>query len=183
MIFPIVLYGDPILRKRAEEIEDFDEEIKEFVKSMYETMYAAQGVGLAAPQVGKLLRVFVMDSSLMEKEKEKGIKQVFINPLLIDESGETWAFEEGCLSIPGIRGDVKRKKKIRLKYFDEDGNFYEQEFDNMTARIIQHEYDHLNGRLFTDYMTPLRKKLLSSKLNDISKGKIDIEYRVRTSKR
>ncbi len=179
MIFPIVLYGDPVLKKKASEVAEGDESVKEFVDSMYETMYAAQGVGLAAPQVGESLRVFVIDTTPMEDDEEDGLKMAFINPIMIDELGEEWAFEEGCLSIPGVRADVNRKPEIRIEYFDENWELHEETFDGMKARVIQHEYDHIEGKLFTDYLTPFKKRLIKGKLANISKGKTDAEYRVK----
>ena len=179
MIFPIVLYGDPVLKKKAAEVAEGDESVKEFVESMYETMYAAQGVGLAAPQVGQSLRVFVIDTTPMEDEEEEGLKQAFINPIMIEELGEEWAFEEGCLSIPGVRADVNRKPQIKIEYFDENWELHEETFDGMKARVIQHEYDHIEGKLFTDYLTPFKKRLIKGKLANISKGKTDAEYRVK----
>ncbi|WP_462247377.1 peptide deformylase [Ekhidna sp.] len=179
MIFPIVLYGDPVLKKKASEVAEGDESVKEFVESMYETMYAAQGVGLAAPQVGESLRVFVIDTTPMEEDEEDGLKMAFINPIMIDELGEEWAFEEGCLSIPGVRADVNRKPEIRIEYFDENWELHEETFDGMKARVIQHEYDHIEGKLFTDYLTPFKKRLIKGKLANISKGKTDAEYRVK----
>ncbi len=180
MIFPIVLYGDPVLKKKASEVAEGDESVKEFVENMYETMYAAQGVGLAAPQVGESLRVFVVDTTPMEDDEEDGLKRAFINPIMIEELGEEWAFEEGCLSIPGIRADVNRKPQIKIEYFDENWELHEETFDGMKARVIQHEYDHIEGKLFTDYLTPLKKRLIKGKLANISKGKTDAEYRVKT---
>jgi peptide deformylase len=179
MIFPIVLYGDPILKKKAADVAEGDESVKEFVDHMYETMYEAQGVGLAAPQVGFSLRVFVVDTRPMEENEEDGLKQAFINPEMLTEEGEPWPFEEGCLSIPGIREDVHRKPKIRIKYFDENWVAHEEEYDELIARVIQHEYDHIEGKLFTDYLTPFKKRLLKGKLANISKGKTDAEYRVK----
>jgi len=179
MIFPIVLYGDPVLKKRALDVEQGDQSVKEFVESMFETMYAANGVGLAAPQVGQSLRVFVLDTTPMEEEEKEGLKKAFINPTILNELGEEWAFEEGCLSIPGIRADVNRKPEIRIKYFDENWDEHEETYDGMKARVIQHEYDHIEGKLFTDYLTPFKKRLLKGKLANISKGKTDAEYRVK----
>ncbi len=179
MIYPIVLYGDPVLKRKAKEVEHGDESVKEFVANLFETMYAAQGVGLASPQVGISLRVFIVDSTPMEEKEEGGLRQAFINPVMLDENGEPWAFEEGCLSIPGIREDVNRKPKIRIKYFDEEWVEHEREFEGMQARIIQHEYDHIEGILFTDYISSFKKRLLKGKLANISKGKTDAEYRVK----
>ena len=182
MIFPIVLYGDPVLKKRAVDVEQGDESVQEFVENMFETMYAAQGVGLASPQIGESLRVFVIDTHPMHEDEEQGLKKAFINPVMLEEEGEAWAFEEGCLSIPGIRADVERKPKIRIKYFDEQWNELEETFEGIEARVIQHEYDHIEGKLFTDYLTPFKKRLLKGKLANISKGKTDAEYRVRAPK-
>lgn len=179
MIFPIVLYGDPVLKKKAKEVKEGDESVKEFVDSMYETMYAAQGVGLAAPQVGESIRIFVVDTTPMEDDEEDGLKRAFINPIMLEEFGEEWAFEEGCLSIPGVRSDVNRKPKIKIEYFDENWELHEETFDGMKARVIQHEYDHIEGKLFTDYLTPFKKRLIKGKLANISKGKTDAEYRVK----
>ncbi|MFK7951629.1 MAG: peptide deformylase [Ekhidna sp.] len=179
MIFPIVLYGDPILKKKAKEVEQGDDSVKEFVEHMFETMYAAQGVGLAAPQAGFSLRVFVIDTRPMSEDEEEGLKQAFINPEIIDEDGEAWAFEEGCLSIPGIREDVSRKSNVTIRYYDENWEEHEEEYDDLIARVIQHEYDHIEGKLFTDYLTPFKKRLLKGKLANISKGKVDADYRVK----
>lgn len=179
MIFPIVLYGDPILKKKAKEVSHGDESVVEFVENMFETMEAAQGVGLASPQVGQSLRIFIVDSTPMEEEEEDGLRQAFINPVMLEEDGDPWSFEEGCLSIPGIREDVERKPKIRIKYFDEHWVEHEKEFDGLQARIIQHEYDHIEGVLFTDYISSFKKRLLKGKLAKISKGETDAEYRVK----
>lgn len=180
MIFPIILYGDPVLKKKAKEVVYGDESVKEFVESLFETMYAAQGVGLASPQVGHSLRLFVVDSTPMEEVEEGvGLKQVFINPEMLDEQGESWSFEEGCLSIPGIREDVSRKPTIRIKYFDENWEPHEREFGGLQARIIQHEYDHIEGILFTDYISSFKKRLIKSRLTKISRGETDAEYRVK----
>lgn len=179
MIFPIVLYGDPVLKRKGADVEFSDEKVESFVASMYETMYAAQGVGLAAPQVGESLRVFVVDTTPMEDNEEDGLKQAFINPEIIEEEGEPWAFEEGCLSIPGIREDVSRHSNVKIRFYDEKWQLHERAFEGMAARVIQHEYDHIEGKLFTDYLSPLKKRLLKSKLANISKGKTDAEYRVK----
>ncbi|WP_420317624.1 peptide deformylase [Ekhidna sp.] len=179
MIFPIVLYGDPVLKKKASEVEEGDDSVKDFVDSMFETMYTAQGVGLAAPQVGESIRIFVVDTTPMEEDEENGLKRAFINPIMIEEIGEEWAFEEGCLSIPGVRADINRKPQIKIEYFDENWELHEETFDGMKARVIQHEYDHIEGKLFTDYLTPFKKRLIKGKLANISKGKTDAEYRVK----
>lgn len=178
MIYPIVMYGDPVLRQRAKDIPA-GTDVKQLVADMFETMYAASGIGLAAPQVGKGIRLFVVDGTSMEDEPDmESFKKVFINPTILTEIGTPWEFEEGCLSIPNIREKISRKEKIRVRYHDEDWKLHEEEYDGMKARIIQHEYDHIEGKLFVDYLTPLKKRLLKGKLADISKGKVDTEYRI-----
>jgi peptide deformylase len=178
MVYPIVVYGDPVLRKRAKDIEK-GKDIKELVSDMFETMHAARGIGLAAPQIGKGIRLFVVDGTTLEDEPNlKDFKKVFVNPVKLDEHGLPWPFEEGCLSIPNIREEVERLEKIVVQYFDEDWNTHKEEFDGMKARIIQHEYDHIEGKLFIDYLTPLKKRVLKGKLNDISKGEVETEYRI-----
>ncbi|MEM9895430.1 MAG: peptide deformylase [Bacteroidota bacterium] len=179
MIFPIVLYGDPVLKRKASEVEKGDEKVSQFVADMYETMYAAQGVGLAAPQVGFSLRVFIVDTTPMEEDENAGLKQAFINPVMLEEKGEEWAFEEGCLSIPGVRADVHRKPEVKIGFYDENWNYHEKRFTELPARVIQHEYDHIEGKLFTDYLSPLKKRMLKGKLANVSKGKTDAEYRVK----
>ncbi|MEQ8237692.1 MAG: peptide deformylase [Cyclobacteriaceae bacterium] len=179
MIYPIVLFGDVVLRKKALDIP-VGEDIKQLVADMFETMHAASGVGLAAPQIGKSVRVFIIDSSPMEDKGVEGLVRAFVNPQILDEQGEEWPFEEGCLSIPGIREEVKRQSNIRIKYFDENWTEYEESYDDIRARIIQHEYDHIEGVLFTDHISPFKKRLIKSKLSNISKGKkIDTDYRVK----
>jgi len=179
MIYPIVLFGDAVLRKKASDIP-VGEDIKQLVADMFETMHAASGVGLAAPQIGKSVRIFIIDSSPMEEKGVKGLVRAFVNPEIIDEQGEEWPFEEGCLSIPGIREEVKRQSDIRIKYFDENWTEYEESYDDIRARIIQHEYDHIEGILFTDHISPFKKRLIKSKLSNISKGKkLDTDYRVK----
>jgi peptide deformylase len=185
MIYPIVMYGDPVLRQCAKEIEP-GTDISQLIQDMFETMYGAQGIGLAAPQIGKSMRLFVVDGTVLHDEEDEeedaedmlGFKKVFINPTIIEEVGTPWEFEEGCLSIPNIREKVSRKETVRIKYFDENWTPQEEEYDGMKARIIQHEYDHIEGKLFVDYLTPLKKRLLKGKLSDISKGKVDTEYRI-----
>ena len=182
MKFPIVAYGDPVLRRKATAIEpDEYPHIKELVQNMYETMYAARGVGLAAPQVGLSMRLFVIDVSAFEDEEPalKNFKKAFINATILEETGEEWAFNEGCLSIPDIREDVYRCPVIRLSYYDEDWKHHEETFKGMAARVIQHEYDHIEGKLFTDKLNPLRKRLIEKKLNDISRGIVDVEYKMK----
>lgn len=180
MIYPIVAYGDPVLRQTTQEInkENPQTDLQKLIEDMYETMYSASGVGLAAPQVGLALRLFVIDSTRMT-EDGTGLKQVFLNPTIVEEAGEEWAFEEGCLSIPNIRENVSRQEKIKIHYFDENWNEFEKEFDEITARVIQHEYDHIEGILFTDHISALKKRLLKAKLTRISKGRVKADYRMR----
>jgi peptide deformylase len=180
MVYPIVMYGDPVLRKRAKEIEKNSIDLKAFVQDMFDTMYAAHGIGLAAPQIGKGIRVFVVDGTTLDDVEDDmtGFKKVFINPELLDESGDEWEFEEGCLSIPNIREKITRPEKLKIRYFDEEWNQKTEEYDGMKARIIQHEYDHLDGKMFVDYLSPLKKRMLKGKLTDISKGDVETEYRI-----
>ena len=179
MIYPIVAYGKPVLKKEAEELPE-GSDLTQLIQDMYATMDHAHGVGLAAPQINQGVRLFVIDSSLMldEDEEEKGIRRVFINPILLDEYGDNFGFEEGCLSIPGVRAEIIRPEKLTLEYYDENWNLKEEEFSGMTARVIQHEYDHLEGILFVDYLKGLKKRLIQSKLIDISKGKVSTDYRM-----
>lgn len=189
MILPIIAYGDPVLKKEAEEIEKSYPDLQQLISDMFETMYQAKGVGLAAPQIGKSIRLFIVDGSPFADEegeepdpKAKGIehfKKVFINPIIEEESGPKWSFQEGCLSIPKIRENVLRNEKITLTYFDEKWNFHEEEYDGYAARIIQHEYDHIEGVLFTDHLNPLKKKLLHKRLVNISNGEISIDYKMK----
>ncbi len=183
MIYPIVMYGDPVLRQRAKDIPQ-GTDIKQLVADMFETMHGASGIGLAAPQIGKSIRLFVVDGSSLEDEPGMAdFKKVFINAEMLEELGTPWEFEEGCLSIPNIREKISRKGTLKIRYYDEDWNRHEEEFDGMKARIIQHEYDHIEGKLFLDYLTPLKKRLLKGKLTDITKGKVDTEYRILAPKK
>ncbi|AYA37770.1 peptide deformylase [Hymenobacter oligotrophus] len=187
MIYPIVAYGDPVLKARAKDIPaDFSaEELQKLIADMYETMYYAHGVGLAAPQIGKSVRLFVIDSEPMVDDEdddapaETGVKRVFINPVMVKESGEEWPFEEGCLSIPGVRERVFRKPDIIIRYEDENRQVHEEGFSGMTARVIQHEYDHLEGVLFTDKISAFKKQLIKNKLTRIAKGEAKADYRMR----
>ncbi|MDX1447049.1 peptide deformylase [Lishizhenia sp.] len=187
MILPVVAYGDPVLKKEGEEIDKDYPELDKLIENMWETMYAAHGVGLAAPQIGKSIRLFVVDASPFaededEDERAKGLKdfkKVFINPIIEEESGEEWAFQEGCLSIPKVREDVYRKETIVITYFDENWEFHEETYSGYAARVIQHEYDHVDGVLFTDHLSPLKKRMITKKLNNISKGEVDIDYRMK----
>lgn len=190
MILPIVAYGDPVLKKEGVEIEKGYPQLKELIANMFETMYNASGVGLAAPQIGKAIRLFIVDGAPFadtdedEEEDPKAVgmedfKKVFINAIIEDETGEEWGFNEGCLSIPKIREEVFRKEKIKISYYDENWDFKEEIYDGYQARIIQHEYDHIDGVLFTDHLSILKKRLLSKRLQNISKGDIDIDYKMK----
>lgn len=183
MIYPIIMYGDPVLRQKAKEIEK-GTDLRQLISDMYDTMHAASGIGLAAPQIGKSIRLFVVDGSGLEDEPEmENFKKAFINPVVLKEDGTPWEFEEGCLSIPNIREKISRKEKLNIRYFDEEWNQHEESYDGMKARIIQHEYDHIEGKLFIDYLTPLKKRLLKGRLADISKGKVETEYRILAPKK
>lgn len=188
MILPIVAYGDPLLRKKCEAITADYPGLKKLISNMWETMYQASGVGLAAPQVGLAIRLFMVDASPFaddeefsaeEREQFKSFKKVFINAQVQEESGNFWAFNEGCLSIPDIREDVNRQERIKLHYLDENFVAHSETFDGILARIIQHEYDHTEGILFTDKLSSLKKRLLKGKLGNIAKGKVDVDYRMR----
>jgi len=191
VIYPIIAYGDPVLRKRAQDIEKDALDVKQLSDDMFETMYRASGVGLAAPQIGKSIRLFVVDGTPMNDDDDpddehdpslEGFKKVFINPTILEENGDEWGFEEGCLSIPHIRGEVFRPEKLKIRYFDTDWNEHVEEYDGMAARIIQHEYDHLEGKLFTDYLSPLKRQLLKKKLGDITKGNVKADYKMKFPK-
>ena len=181
MILPIVAFGDPLLKKRAQPIDASYPDLEAFLENMFETMYKANGVGLAAPQVGKSVRIFIVDASPFKNEHPEldGYKKVFINPEILEENGEKWAFNEGCLSIPGIREDVLRRPEIVLRYQSSDFVQHEEGFSGILARIVQHEYDHLEGKLFLDHLSSLRKTLLKGRLNDISRGKVDVDYKMK----
>ena len=188
MILPILAYGDPILRKMGKEITKEFPKLDLLLENMFETMYGAKGIGLAAPQIGIPIRLFIVDATPFEEDEELSeeernflstFKEVFINAKIIDETGDEWAFNEGCLSIPNIQEDVFRNGDIKLEYYDENFKKHTKNFSGIAARIIQHEYDHIEGVLFTDKLTPLKKRLLKSKLSNISKGKVDINYKMR----
>jgi|SRR5690554_1264241 len=188
MILPIVAYGDPVLRKIAEEIDTEYPQLDELVANMWETMYNANGVGLAAPQIGLGIRLFIIDTSpfaddedLSEEEQNalKDFKRVFINAKIEEETGKEWLFNEGCLSIPDIREDIARKDTLTISYLDGDFKSRKETYDGLLARVIQHEYDHIEGVLFTDKLSALKKRLLKGRLANISKGNINVEYRMR----
>lgn len=188
MILPIVAYGDAVLKKKAKEIDKDYPKLDALIENMHETMYGAFGVGLAAPQIGLAIRLFLVDTEpfsddeeLSEKEREqmKNFKKTFINAQIIEEEGDEWAFNEGCLSIPDVREDVFRQPKIKIQYQDENFDTYIEEYDGLIARVIQHEYDHIEGILFTDKLSSFKKRLIKGKLANISKGKITIDYKMR----
>ena len=185
MILPILSYGNSILKKKALPISLKTKNLKRLIKNMWETMYAAQGVGLAAPQIGESIRLFIVDTypfsdnedlSISERKFLKSFKMVFINPEIVEENGNECIFNEGCLSIPGIREDVKRKDSIIIKFQDLNGKFIKESFSGIAARVIQHEYDHIEGVLFTDKLSYLKKKTIKRKLSEISTGKIKVDY-------
>lgn len=188
MILPIVAYGAQILRKVSASIDASYPALPKLLEDMWETMYSSNGVGLAAPQINKDIRLFVIDSAQIFESLEPheigkypdapGAKKVFINAKVIDLAGEVWSYNEGCLSIPNIREDVPRHEAVTIEYQDENFNTHTETFNGITARVILHEYDHIEGKLFIDYLKPLRKKLLQGKLNDISKGKTRIDYKM-----
>ncbi len=181
MILPIVAFGDTVLKKKATEIDKNYPQLDVLIANMYETMYNAEGVGLAAPQIGLSIRLFIVDAKPFEKENPQlaNFRQAFINPQIVTENGDEWKFNEGCLSIPGIREDVSRKPIVHLRYADTDFKVHEQTFEGIAARIIQHEYDHIEGILFTDKLSPLKKKLIKGKLADISVGNVDVNYKMK----
>jgi peptide deformylase len=188
MILPIVAYGTPILRQVSKEITPDYPDLAKLIEDMWETMYSSNGVGLAAPQVNRDIRLFIIDSrqvfeNLEENEKEKypdgpGIRQVFINAHVVAVDGEEWSYNEGCLSIPKIREDIYRNEEVTLEFEDEHFEPHTETYNGISARIILHEYDHIEGKLFIDYLKPLKRKLLKSKLDDITKGKISVDYKM-----
>jgi len=181
MILPIYAYGQPVLRKKALPIAKDYPDLPKLIEDMYETMYSAKGVGLAAPQIGKDIRLFVIDTVQLDKKNQTatGFKKVFINAELMDESGDPWMYEEGCLSIPDIHVEIERNPSIRIKYFDQDWNEHIEEYEKINARVIQHEYDHIEGILFIDRMKPLRRRLINGKLEKIKKGDVEVDHPMR----
>jgi peptide deformylase len=189
MILPIVAYGSPILKKECEEIDKDYPKLGKLVDDMFETMYNANGIGLAAPQIDKGIRLFIVDASPFAEDDEdkefqdlkdlKDFKKVFINPIIYEEEGKEWTFNEGCLSIPGVREDVKRKPIVRIEYYDENWELQDEEYDGIAARIIQHEYDHIEGILFTDHLSAFKRQLAKKALTNISKGMVDVTYRMK----
>jgi peptide deformylase len=180
MILPIYAYGHPVLRKETEDIDSNYSDLKKLIADMFETMYHAEGIGLAAPQVGLGIRLFIVDTVQIQEEGEEhlGIKKAFINATILEEEGEEWAYEEGCLSIPKITGDVERQPRILIEYYDEDFNLHEEWYDGMNARVIQHEYDHVDGVLFLEHLKPIKRRMLKRKLEDIKKGEADAAYKM-----
>jgi len=184
MILPVYIYGSPVLRKTAREVGKDEKGLDQFIQDLWDTMYHSDGIGLAAPQVGKSIKIFVVDGTPLEKDDPelKDFKMTFINPEIIDRFGDDKTYEEGCLSIPEIREEIVRPEKIRIRWYDADFNSHEDEFGGIGARIIQHEYDHLQGILFTDKVAPLKKRMLKGKLNAIAKGKFEVKYKVKVPK-
>ncbi len=183
MIFPIYAYGQPVLRKKASEIDAQYPELDQLIDSMFETMYDSNGIGLAAPQIGLSIRLFIVDGSEIDDINPPGFKEVFINPIIEDEFGVEWDFEEGCLSIPDVRAHVKRKGELTIRYFDRNWTEHVKTFNGMAARIIQHEYDHIEGILFTDRIGPLKRNLLKRRLESISKGRVNVDYKMKFPKK
>ena len=188
MILPIVAYGDPVLRQQTEEITKDFPNLDEVLENMFETMYEARGIGLAAPQINLPIRLFIVDATPFEEDEDLSaeerkfvstFKKVFINARIVDESGDEWAFNEGCLSIPDVREDVFRQPAIVMEYQDENFTKHKESFSGIVARIIQHEYDHIEGILFTDKLSPLKKRLIKSRLGNISKGNVNVDYRMK----
>ncbi len=181
MILPVYVYGSPVLRKKAVAIDQNYDGINTFIADLWETMYNSDGVGLAAPQVGKSIRVFVIDSTAMVSDDPtiQTFKKAFINPKIIEKTGDESLFIEGCISIPNIREEVSRPPQIRIQYYDENWGFHDDYFDGVPARIIQHEYDHLEGILFVDKIPAIRRKLLNGRLLAITKGKVDVSYKIK----
>jgi peptide deformylase len=181
MILPILAYGDPVLRKKAQNIDKTYPDLPRLIEDMFETMYASHGVGLAAPQIGKSINLFIIDTTPFADDEtpHTPIKKVFINPEILDETGDEWEFEEGCLSIPQIRENVWRQEQLTIRYVDEFFNEHTETYDDIVARVIQHEYDHCQGVLFIDHLSELKKRLLKNKLLRISKGDVDVNYRMR----
>ena len=184
MILPIFAYGQPVLKKEGVKIDASYPDLDKLIGNMYDTMYNANGVGLAAQQIGLNIKLFVTDTIQVEKEesKGKGLKEVFINAVILEEEGDIWAYEEGCLSIPDIRGDVERLPKIRIKYQDQNFDQFEKTFEGINARVIQHEFDHNMGVLFTEKLGPVKKQMIKRRLEAIKKGKVTADYRLKFAK-
>ncbi|MCW3804181.1 peptide deformylase [Plebeiibacterium marinum] len=183
MILPVVLYGHPVLRREAEEIDEDYNGLKELLDDMWQTMYKSDGVGLAAPQIGKPIRLAVIDADVLSDEYPecKDFKRVLINPVITEYGEDECVESEGCLSLPGIREDVKRPTKIKIEYEDENFEVIEEVLEGFVARVVQHEYDHLEGKVFTDHLSPLKRRFLKGKLAAISKGKVNVGYKIKTA--
>jgi peptide deformylase len=182
MILPIYAYGNPVLKKEAKDISPDYPELPKLLEDMWETLYHANGIGLAAPQIGKPIRIFMVDTAQLDDNKPEpertgeGIKKVFINAEILEEAGDDWTYEEGCLSIPDVSGDVDRPEEVTIRYYDENFELHEETYDGMNARVIQHEYDHIDGILFTEHLKPVKKQLVRRKLESIRKGKAKADY-------
>ncbi len=183
MILPVTVFGHPVLRKVADEIDEDYEGLDKLIENMWQTMYHTEGIGLAAPQIGKAIRLIVIDASPMAEDFPElaDFKKVLINPIITEFGDENCNESEGCLSLPGIREEVKRPTKIKIEYEDENFDLIEEELDGFAARVVQHEYDHVEGKLFVDHLSPLKKRLIKGKLTAISKGKVDVSYRIKTA--
>lgn len=181
MKLSVYAYGQPVLKKMGEVITPEYPELEKLIKDMWETMYHASGVGLAAPQIGRAIRLFLVDTIQMMKEGEEseGIQKVFINAQKVEETGEPWAYEEGCLSIPDVRGDVERPDTLTLRWQDENFETHEETFTGLNARVIQHEYDHIDGVLFTEHLKPIKRRMIRRKLDNIKKGKVRADYKMK----
>lgn len=183
MIYPVVVYGHPVLRKEAEEIDEDFEGLHELIDDMFQTMYSSDGIGLAAPQIGKSIRLFVIDADPLSDEfpELKDFKRIYVNPIITERNDDFMNLSEGCLSLPGIREEVKRPTKIKIEFEDENFELHEEVLEGFAARVVQHEYDHIEGKLFVDHLSPLKKRLLKGKLTAITKGKVDVSYRIKTA--
>ncbi|MGQ1784690.1 MULTISPECIES: peptide deformylase [unclassified Saccharicrinis] len=183
MILPVTVYGHPVLRKVADEIDEDYEGLEKLIEDMWQTMHHSDGIGLAAPQIGKSIRLIVIDASPLSEEfpELEDFKRVLINPIIVETNDENCNESEGCLSLPGIREEVKRPNKIKIEYENENFELVEEELEGFAARVVQHEYDHVEGILFVDHLSPLKKRLLKGKLTAISKGKVDVGYRIKTA--
>ena len=186
MILPVYAYGQPVLKRRAAEVDLDDATLPQLIDDMWATMYNASGVGLAAPQIGQSKRIFLVDTVQLEAESEgaqlapgEGVKLAFVNAEMVEEDGDDWAYEEGCLSIPHIRGEVDRSEGVTIRYFTPDGTEHERRFTGVNARVVQHEYDHIEGILFTERLKPLKRRLVARKLDKIKRGQVDADYRMK----
>jgi len=191
MILPVVGYGSNILREKCKDIDANYPDLPKLLANMWETLYASNGVGLAAPQINRNIRLFIVDSAQIFEHQEEGdevyrdkpgFKKVFINAQILEKKGEEWPYQEGCLSIPGIREDIMRPEEVTIEYMDENFQKHTDTFNGITARIVQHEYDHIDGKLFIDYLKPLKRKLMGRKLDNIMKGNVRVDYKMKFAK-